>query len=100
MYQKCPVCEGRGQVPHNFYYNNESPSIINNCPDTCRTCNGRGIIEVPTSNMSIEDMALRTCFNCSNRQKGMIYPSNPPMVKCECDNTYHTQFDSCEKWSE
>lgn len=51
--QKCPVCEGRGQVPPNFYRIVEPPdwtytlSSTLLSPETCRTCGGRGIIYPP-----------------------------------------------------
>lgn len=40
--QKCPVCEGRGNVPANFY----TRSMVGNSanPIECRTCKGAGII--------------------------------------------------------
>lgn len=41
MLQKCPVCEGKGTVPVDFYgYNNTSASS-----EICHTCNGSGVIE-------------------------------------------------------
>ena len=39
---KCPVCEGRGVVPANFYTMDESAS--GTAPVPCRACNGGGII--------------------------------------------------------
>jgi DnaJ-class molecular chaperone len=45
--EKCPVCEGRGTVPHGFYdtTNGEwiSTSIV---PEKCRSCDGRGYVVV------------------------------------------------------
>ncbi|MHA1302246.1 MAG: hypothetical protein ACTSPI_00900 [Candidatus Heimdallarchaeaceae archaeon] len=48
-YQKCPVCEGRGIVPWNFYSVSEEQktTAVNLIPETCRTCGGRGIIPRP-----------------------------------------------------
>lgn len=48
-YQKCPVCEGRGEVPMGFY--NLCFGYIPNgtciTPEICRTCQGKGIIVKP-----------------------------------------------------
>ena len=42
----CPVCSGKGLVPNGFYLavgiDNYSTSSIT--PDTCRSCNGEGIV--------------------------------------------------------
>ena len=46
---KCPVCEGRGNVPSGFY---DSPTMIHEYPptstvsttETCKSCNGQGIL--------------------------------------------------------
>lgn len=39
---RCPVCDGKGHVPSNFYnvYGNVSTGIT----EVCRTCKGQGII--------------------------------------------------------
>lgn len=42
MYQKCPVCDGRGVVPHNFYTMCTVSSST--APEKCRTCGGHGIL--------------------------------------------------------
>jgi len=39
---KCPVCEGRGTVPHNFYSGAIASSSI--APETCRSCKGEGVL--------------------------------------------------------
>ena len=36
---KCPVCEGRGDVPNGFYYQGPGTAA-----HECRTCKGAGII--------------------------------------------------------
>lgn len=47
MWQKCPVCEGRGIVRGGFY-DLSSISLTNGTlTEPCRTCKGRGIIEQP-----------------------------------------------------
>lgn len=41
---KCPVCEGRGQVPKGFYLDS-MPTMSAGVPyDKCRRCNGSGTI--------------------------------------------------------
>jgi hypothetical protein len=37
----CPVCEGRGTVPHDFYAIVLSPESEE---QQCRTCGGRGVV--------------------------------------------------------
>lgn len=39
---KCPVCGGRGWVPPGFYA--PSGSITNTSSETCRSCDGKGVI--------------------------------------------------------
>ena len=42
---KCPVCEGRGQVPSGFYTNTTgSWAIANFGNEVCRSCQGTGVI--------------------------------------------------------
>ena len=40
--KKCPICEGRGFVPINFYKDGSENSTAT--VETCRTCNGEGIL--------------------------------------------------------
>jgi len=37
----CPVCNGSGNVPNGFY---DAGLTIITSPETCRSCNGTGII--------------------------------------------------------
>lgn len=48
--QKCPVCEGCGRVPRDFYgeTQNNSKLII------CQTCHGAGILKVHNFNGAVE----------------------------------------------
>lgn len=39
---KCPVCEGRGVVPADFY--TPGGNTINTSPCVCRSCNGKGVV--------------------------------------------------------
>lgn len=43
----CPVCGGKGLVPAGFYNLDYYTYTYTTCPpqpETCRTCNGRGIV--------------------------------------------------------
>jgi DnaJ-class molecular chaperone len=45
---RCPVCEGRGIVPHGFYLYPAGQTFTDSetSPEKCRSCNGTGIVEV------------------------------------------------------
>lgn len=47
MYQKCPVCGGRGIVPPGFYNLDTSSTTAANSVETCRSCQGSGVIYNP-----------------------------------------------------
>ena len=40
--QLCPVCQGRGFVPPNFY--NPFDASTTDSQETCRTCKGDGVL--------------------------------------------------------
>lgn len=40
----CPVCNGKTTVPNGFYNTLGASSSTNSEPETCRSCNGKGII--------------------------------------------------------
>lgn len=42
--QTCPVCEGRGNLPHGFY--SRLTVATSTEPETCQTCDGKGILKV------------------------------------------------------
>lgn len=45
---KCPVCEGRGTVPHGFYNSvHYSCTVTAANRETCKTCWGLGIVWEP-----------------------------------------------------
>ena len=44
VYYKCPVCDGRGNVPSGFYSSNPNISRRTNVGEVCRSCNGNGFI--------------------------------------------------------
>lgn len=46
-YQACPVCHGRGAVPHGFYNTSLAFSSTSTADEQCRTCKGRTIIQRP-----------------------------------------------------
>ena len=39
---KCPVCEGRGNMPVGFY--DRATTMTNTGPEMCRACAGMGIV--------------------------------------------------------
>ncbi len=42
---RCPVCRGNGLVPNGFYVQTLGCWTINSItPETCRSCNGTGIV--------------------------------------------------------
>lgn len=52
MYQKCPVCEGKGIVPPGFYnlnvpFTTNTITTTAKSAETCRTCQGSGVIYNP-----------------------------------------------------
>lgn len=42
----CPICQGRGLVPHGFYFAIGQPTFATNstAPETCRACAGAGLL--------------------------------------------------------
>ena len=42
---RCPVCYGKGLVPNGFYNTViKYDSTMSTAPETCRSCNGTGIV--------------------------------------------------------
>ena len=42
---RCPVCAGTGLVPNGFYMQNRDYyATSSTTPETCRSCNGTGIV--------------------------------------------------------
>lgn len=49
---KCPVCGGNGLVPNGFYEQTSGCwSAIDAIPETCRTCNGSGMVVIETQDI-------------------------------------------------
>ncbi len=105
---KCPVCEGRGQVPAGFYYQNSAPTVVNTCPETCRSCSGKGVIfeydgsdfisPYTPNDFNYESLvAMNTCSNCGHNDR-MVYTSNPVKYKCTLTNEWHEAGHTCEHW--
>ncbi len=44
MIQKCPICQGKGQVPAGFYLDDYSGGSTSTAPVTCRACHGSGVV--------------------------------------------------------
>lgn len=47
-WQRCPVCEGRGWLPHGFYRTSQYFGSTSTADECCRRCNGTGTIATPT----------------------------------------------------
>lgn len=44
--QRCPVCDGRGNVPAGFYGGPYNQSASATGPEQCRSCDGSGMVIV------------------------------------------------------
>ena len=48
MKQRCPICEGTGNVPGGFYQStwahNGQTTVSNNSIEVCKACKGTGIV--------------------------------------------------------
>lgn len=118
--QKCPVCEGRGELPSNFYLEVTTSSS----PVTCRSCSGKGYIilnnlidedENDTATTSseagcidivdenieskINNSPSRSCYNCHYCNLSITSPGDYFKVKC-CliDNLRRDPTDYCRYW--
>ena len=52
-YQTCPVCKGNGSVSGGFYDHPGDYSYwtSDHCMETCRSCNGKGVIVAPLAKL-------------------------------------------------
>lgn len=46
---KCPVCDGRGKLPFDFYTTGPSSTTISLADVECKSCNGKGYIIIQRS---------------------------------------------------
>lgn len=45
--ERCPVCGGNGLVPNGFYLTANGQWLSDDiAPETCRSCNGQGFIQI------------------------------------------------------
>ena len=109
---KCPVCEGKGQVPAGFYFTNAAPTVVNTCPETCKSCGGKGIVfdaDMFSGNVYNQHhqgdpgymtfQCKGTCSNCEHNDR-VCYTSNPVKYKCTLYNTWHEADYRCKHWAE
>ncbi len=113
---KCPVCEGRGQVPAGFYHTYHSGTVVNTCPETCKSCSGKGVIFdtdcfYPHVSTPLPDdytfgygtlgtiCGMNSCSNCGHND-GMVYTSYPVKYKCTLTNEWHEASYTCKDWCE
>jgi hypothetical protein len=60
--ERCPICFGKGTVPHGFYEHGNSyrDTTTVMTPEPCRSCHGRGIVFVPNDIETPEQFVRRT----------------------------------------
>ena len=104
-YQICPVCNGRGEVPTNFYLTPAfSPSVKDVGVTTCRSCQGSGVLLVQENNTQKEIsweipdvLGDGQCCTCANKYDH-VCTSLPPKLQCKLDNSFHDFGDGCKHW--
>jgi Ribonuclease G/E len=69
-YQACPVCQGRGVVPHGFYNTSPAFGSTSTADEQCRTCRGRTIIQRP-DDQRIEILRAMTVNPLRNARRGL-----------------------------
>ena len=98
MIEKCPVCEGKGVLPPDFYQLSNVVSA-NADPITCRSCDGKGYIIIPLNHQDEERITnlndTRYCGSCKETD-GLCYTGNPPKVKCMLSSKFRNYDDVCE----
>lgn len=98
MIEKCPVCEGKGVLPPNFYQLSNVVSA-NADPITCRSCDGKGYIIISSNYHDVEYTSnlddTKYCGSC-NKTDGLCYYTNPPKVKCMLSGKFRNYDDTCE----
>lgn len=98
MIEKCPVCEGKGILPPDFYQLSNVVSA-NLDPITCRSCDGKGYIIISSNHYDEERITnlndTRYCGSCKETD-GLCYSSNPPKVKCMLSGKFRNYDDTCE----
>lgn len=63
----CPVCRGRGKLPIGFYSNNQNINITSCDGETCKSCNGTGmVLEYMATHCNSE---FNTNFTFCNKKK-------------------------------
>lgn len=103
-YQVCPICNGKGEVPTNFYLTPAvSPSVRDVGVTTCRSCQGSGVLLVQETNRTreitweVEELGQGQCSTCANREPH-VCTSMPPKLQCKLDHSFHSFGDSCKEY--
>lgn len=122
--QKCPVCEGRGELPSNFYLGEVTTS---SSPVTCRSCSGKGyiilnnLIDEDENNIAttssragctdivdenieskINNGYSRSCYSCRYCNLSITSSSSTDYTKVKCcltGNLCVPIIDYCRYWS-
>jgi hypothetical protein len=92
-WQRCPVCNGRGWLPHGFY--NTSPTFSSASTEDveCRRCTGQGTILSPTKGYTASggDTAIAGLTGTAGRSRDPLpYDEGPsPSEDAEREDAQH-----------
>lgn len=80
MWQRCPICDGRGWVSGAFYTGINGCGTSSSSQVLCRTCNGVGIISALDGTPKGDPWKpkVKRCGNCG--YDGMCNDTNPDSV--------------------
>lgn len=114
---KCPVCNGKGFVPNNFYNiepNVENYSTNSTSTEICRSCRGTGIVWEPVNNVPFATGLSTTAELGMDNMKIATVTTNEHRCECcdfhknirNCGNTiyciehknYRQSNDCCSSW--
>ena len=71
---KCPVCEGTGKVPFNFYNDTTGTGMM----EPCRSCDGKGILWDNVSN----NLPYSPLTNLPQRENNLPSKNYDPCENC------------------
>uniref|UniRef100_A0A6H2A682 Putative chaperone n=1 Tax=viral metagenome TaxID=1070528 RepID=A0A6H2A682_9ZZZZ len=78
MWQKCPICDGAGKVGKGYF--DRAGELVSWLSDgtleTCRVCNGAGILLAPTWAPDYLTFPSEACPSCGGKR------DDPPGTSC------------------
>ena len=84
--KKCPVCEGCGTVPYDFYKDQPRKSIVTpGSREQCRTCNGGGVLWINESIYPLYQY-VPPIIDDTSTQYAPYDPSSAPYYNNPCEN--------------